>query len=228
MNAGHGLFLWEAYRKTPEGLVIGQVRTNDQLAHIQHYANSLTMLDRPQVYLKEATALLAGFEQGLEFEHIFARNILSRAKNEQVLIRMLSHKLSNNGALHLCESVPQKGSRLSDFVNPEEKILLKKAEEILFGDPENPLTNWDEADLTSLLSAQDLLVEISSIDLVEKRSITEADINRYLTTSYIPALAALHIEIDAKTVQKRLTDQISNTSLNWKHHLAFVHARGRE
>ncbi|NCC65073.1 MAG: AAA family ATPase [Spirochaetia bacterium] len=224
LNAGHGLLLWEAYRKTPEGLVIGQVRTKDQLEHILHYAKSLTILERPQVYHAEAKELLASLEQGLVFEHIFARNILSRAKNEKALIGMLMKKLATGGALHLCESVPKKGSRLSDFVREEEKKLLMKAEEKLYGDLENPLTNWDETDLADLLKAQHLSVEISSMDFVEKRFITESDITRYLQSSYLQAFSALNIEIDAKALEQRLIEQLSSTSLDWNHHLAFVHA----
>jgi len=224
LNAGHGLLLWEAYRKTPEGLVIGQVRTKDQLEHILHYAKSLTILEQPQVYHVEAKELLANLEQGLVFEHIFARNILSRAKNENALIGMLMKKLATGGALHLCESVPKKGSRLSDFVREEEKKLLLKAEAKLYGDLENPLTNWDETDLADLLKAQHLSVEISSIDFVEKRCITESDIIRYLQSSYLQAFSALNIEIDAKALQQRLIEQLSGTSLDWNHHLAFVHA----
>jgi len=224
LNAGHGLLLWEAYRKTPEGLVIGQVRTKDQLEHILHYAKSLTILEQPQVYHVEAKELLANLEQGLVFEHIFARNILSRAKNENALIGMLMKKLATGGALHLCESVPKKGSRLSDFVREEEKELLLKAEAKLYGDLENPLTNWDETDLADLLKAQHLSVEISSMDFVEKRCITESDIIRYLQSSYLQAFSALNIEIDAKALQQRLIEQLSGTSLDWNHHLAFVHA----
>jgi len=224
LNAGHGLLLWEAYRKTPEGLVIGQVRTKDQLEHILHYAKSLTILEQPQVYHVEAKELLANLEQGLVFEHIFARNILSRAKNENALIGMLMKKLATGGALHLCESVPKKGSRLSDFVREEEKKLLLKAEAKLYGDLENPLTNWDETDLADLLKAQHLSVEISSMDFVEKRCITESDIIRYLQSSYLQAFSALNIEIDAKALQQRLIEQLSGTSLDWNHHLAFVHA----
>jgi len=224
LNAGHGLLLWEAYRKTPEGLVIGQVRTKDQLEHILHYAKSLTILEQPQVYHVEAKELLANLEQGLVFEHIFARNILSRAKKENALIGMLMKKLATGGALHLCESVPKKGSRLSDFVREEEKELLLKAEAKLYGDLENPLTNWDETDLADLLKAQHLSVEISSMDFVEKRCITESDIIRYLQSSYLQAFSALNIEIDAKALQQRLIEQLSGTSLDWNHHLAFIHA----
>ena len=224
LNAGHGLLLWEAYRKTPEGLVIGQVRTKDQLEHILHYAKSLTILEQPQVYHVEAKELLANLEQGLVFEHIFARNILSRAKKENALIGMLMKKLATGGALHLCESVPKKGSRLSDFVREEEKKLLLKAEAKLYGDLENPLTNWDETDLADLLKAQHLSVEISSMDFVEKRCITESDIIRYLQSSYLQAFSALNIEIDAKALQQRLIEQLSGTSLDWNHHLAFIHA----
>ena len=224
LNAGHGLLLWEAYRKTPEGLVIGQVRTKDQLEHILHYAKSLTILEQPQVYHVEAKELLANLEQGLVFEHIFARNILSRAKNEKALIGMLMKKLATGGSLHLCESVPKKGSRLSDFVREEEKKLLMKAEAKLYGDLENPLTNWDETDLADLFKAQHLSVEISSMDFVEKRCITESDITRYLQSSYLQAFSALNIEIDAKALQQRLIEQLSGTSLDWNHHLAFVNA----
>lgn len=225
LNAGHGLLLWEAYRNTPEGLVIAQVRSKDQLEHITHYAKSLTMLERPQVYLEPVQQVLGHLEQGLEFEHVISRNLLSRAKQEGSLVQSLVERLSKTGSMHLAESVPKKGSRLSDFVKGETQQLLRTAENQLYEDPANPLTNWEEEDLICLLSEKGLSVTVSSVDLTEQRMIGEAEICRYLKASYLPAFSSLHIEIDQDSLQQDLVEQLAGRNLKWNHHLAFVHAR---
>ena len=56
-NAGHGMLLWEAYRSTPEGLVVAQVRNKDQADHINHYAGSLSSVERPHVYAEPLETL---------------------------------------------------------------------------------------------------------------------------------------------------------------------------
>lgn len=223
-NAGHGLLLWEAFRSTPEGLVVAQVRTPDQRDHINHYAQSLSELDRPIVHCNPLDKALDALSDQLRFEVIMGRNLFSRAKEEEPLLAKLKARLSQEGSMHFAESVPSLGSRLSDFVAEDLQLLLRKAECTLYGDPANPLTNWTAKDLLGLFEQAGLATTSIEMDLEESRSMAEDDIRRYLTASYLPAFAAQAVEVDAKKLEQELIGQLGGRSLVWKHHLLFVHA----
>lgn len=224
-NAGHGLLLWEAFRRTPEGLVVAQVRSKDQWEHIMHYASSLPELERPQVKIEDLEKLLKGQDQGLYFEVILGRNIFSRALQQKSLCQNLISKLAAGGSIHLAESVPSKGSRLSDFVEPNLASVLRKAEEILYQDPENPLTNWDEADLLAMFEAENLKVESNSLDLTEQRMMGREDVMKYLVNSYQKAFEHLGVQINIEQLNNQVADRLTNRPLAWKHHLVFLHAQ---
>ncbi|MBG0766548.1 MAG: AAA family ATPase [Spirochaetaceae bacterium] len=223
-NAGHGLLLWEAYRATPEGLVVAQVRSKDQEEHINHYAATLSSVERPHVYAEPLETLLPRLEDGLHFEAIMGRNVLSRAKLSGPLLAGLLSRLAKTGSIHLAESVPVAGSRLSQFIMGEEKQFLERAEAQLYGDPSNPLTNWDENDLETLFSTTGMDLKIRSLDLFEQRMMDEQDIERYLSASYLPAWKTLGIQVDEGAFRIALIEQLANRPLAWKHHLAIIHA----
>jgi putative ATPase len=218
------MLLWEAYRSTPEGLVVAQVRNKDQAEHINHYAGSLSSVERPHVYAEPLETLLSHLEHGLQFEVILGRNLLSRAKLSEPLLGSLVSRLAENGSLHFAESVPVSGSRLSHFIKGDERLLLEKAETHLYGDPENPLTNWDERDLEKLFSERGFVVDIHSLNLFEHRMMEQQDIERYLASSYLPAWKTLGIKVDEETMKAALIGQLANRPLEWKHHLAIIHA----
>jgi len=223
-NAGHGLLLWEAYRSTPEGLVVAQVRTPDQRDHINHYAQSLSDLDRPIVHCNPLDKVLDTLGDQLRFEVIVGRNLFSRAKEEEKLLAKLKARLTTDGSLHIAESVPSLGSRLSDFVAEELQQVLRKAEHTLYADASNPLTNWTAKDLLGMFEQAGLAATSFEMDLEESRSMADEDIRRYLSASYLPAFAAQGIEIDAKKLEQELINQLAGRALAWKHHLLFVHA----
>ncbi|MEA4865883.1 MAG: hypothetical protein VB088_10875, partial [Sphaerochaeta sp.] len=223
-NAGHGLLLWEAYRKTAEGLVVAQVRSKDQLDHINHYAESLPELEKPQVHLAELKQLLASLDEDLFFEVIIGRNVFSRAREEKPLCKALVARLAKQGSLHVCESVPSKGSRLSDFLPEDLQSMFIQAETLLYGQSSNALTNWDEQYLQSMFEEEGLAVQVTSLDLAEERMMGQGDIRRYLTLSYLPSFEKLALTVDGQALEMRLNELLADRALHWRHHLAFVHA----
>ena len=152
------------------------------------------------------------------------RNLFSRAKEEEQLLAKLKARLSQEGSMHFAESVPSLGSRLSDFVAEDLRLLLCKAESRLYGDPANPLTNWTAKDLLELFEQAGFATTSLEMDLQESRSMSEDDIRRYITASYLPSFAAQAVEVDAKKLEQELIAQLSGRSLAWKHHLLIVHA----
>jgi putative ATPase len=223
LNAGHGLLLWEAYRHTPEGVVIAQVRTAEQREFLTHYASTLAEIERPIIFLGETASTLEGLEDGLCFEAIIGRNLFSRAKEGRPLLEQIKNRLAPGGSIHLGESVPSKGSRLSHFVGEETAHLFKRAEAILYEDGSNPLTNWDEADLIALIESEGFTVSHNTVTLTEGRVVSPSDAKRYLDESYLPVLRSLGEHVDETALLKTLTETFNRAPLEWKHHLLILH-----
>lgn len=223
-NAGHGLLLWEAFRHTPEGLVVAQVQTSEQMQHISHYADSLQSLDKPTIVQAPLEEVLSSLEEGLVFEVILGRNVLSRLSEKLPLLNLLKGRLAERGVLHFAEGVPSEGSRLSDFCPADLQELLKQAETIIYGGEGNPLSNCKSADLVEAFAKVGLTARLEQQDLFENRFITKADITRWLATSYRGAWESLSVQVDLTRVEEELISLLAGRSIRWKHHLAFVEA----
>ncbi|HKL56929.1 MAG TPA: AAA family ATPase, partial [Sphaerochaeta sp.] len=221
-NAGHGLLLWEAYRQTPEGLVVAQVQTSQQLQHISHYADSLQSLEKPTIMHAPLEKVLASLEEGLVFEAILGRNTLTRLSEKEALLNLLKERLAPQGILHLAEGVPSEGSRLSDFCSASLQELLRKAETLIYGGDGNTLSNWKSEDLLSSFVKKGFTTKLEQQDLFENRFITKTDISRWLGGSYLSAWESLNIEVDLPKVEEELISLLGGRSIRWKHHLCFV------
>ncbi|HZJ87859.1 MAG TPA: AAA family ATPase [Sphaerochaeta sp.] len=222
LNAGHGLLLWEAYRRNPEGLTVAQVRKAEEERHITHYSQTLPHLEQPLLYRKPANEVLTDLEDPLRFEVILGRNLFSRAKKEQALAVLLKHRLAPGGVIRLAETLPVRGSRLSDFVQEKEAALLRQAETILYEGKDNPLTNWEEEDLLALFAQDGYQVEVRGKEMYEQRTLTGDDIQHYLSASYLPALAELQVAVDPKELTERLTATLVEQALPWRSHILFL------
>ena len=221
-NAGHGLLLWEAYRLTPEGLVVAQVQSSEQMQHISHYADSLQSLDKPTIIHAPLTEVLISMEEGLAFEAILGRNVLSRLTEKGPLLDLLKKRLAPQGVLHFAESVPSEGSRLSDFCSASLQELLKKAEEHIYGKDGSTLSNWKSEDLPLFFAKKGFTARVEQQDLFENRFITKNDITRWLEGTYLSAWKSLCIDVDLNNVKEELISVLGGKSLRWKHHLGFV------
>lgn len=223
-NAGHGLLLWEAYRQTPEGLVIAQVQNKEQEEHITHYAQNLQNLERPIVFQKRLQELLPTLEEGLLFEVMVGRNVFTRLDQDKKVLSLIKERLSPKGVIHFAEIVPSQGSRLSQFCSGELKEHLALAEESMYGKTGNELSNWNSLDLKTVFEQQDLVVQLQEKDLYENRFISERDIHQWIQNSYAPSWKQKGVEINPEKTEKAVCKVLANQNLRWKHHIAFVQA----
>ncbi|MDY0288185.1 MAG: AAA family ATPase [Sphaerochaeta sp.] len=223
-NSGHGLLLWEAYRQTPEGLVVAQVQTTEQMQHVSHYADSLQSLEKPTIVHAPLEEVLPSLEEGLVFEAIMGRNVLSRLSEKDFLLGQLKDRLAGQGVLRFAEGVPSEGSRLSDFCPPELKGQLKAAEAFIYGPEGNTLSNWSSPDLLEAFTKGGFSATVEGQDLFENRFITKADIKRWLVGSYLPAWEALGLDVEEGELEEQLASLLAGKPLRWKHHVSFVQA----
>ena len=223
-NAGHGLLLWEAYRQTPEGLVIAQVKSKEQEEHITHYAQNLQNLERPLIFQQKLQDLFPNLEEGLLFEVMVGRNILTRLDQDKAVLALCKNRLAPKGVIHFAEIVPSQGSRLSQFCAGSLKEKLTLAEEVIYGKTGNALSNWKSSDLMPVFAQQGLSALVKELDLYENRFITEEDVHRWIVSSYTQAWEQKDIKLDQQALEKELCDLLANRSIRWKHHTAFVQA----
>ncbi len=227
-NAGHGLLLWEAYRQTPEGLVVAQVQSSAQKQHVSHYADSLQSLEKPTILHAPLEAILPTLEEGLLFEAILGRNVLTRLREKGPLLDALKGRLAPKGVVHFAESVPAEGSRLSDFCPPSLQEILKRAEATIYGGEGNPLSNWSSQDLPLAFKERGFSATLEEQQMFENRFITKADITRWIGTSYRDAWQSLGVEVDIPTIEEELVSSLAERSIKWKHHVAFIMATHQE
>ncbi len=200
LNAGHGLLLWEAFRKTPEGLAVAVVRTSDEQAYINHYISSLDSVTAPVVLCeKELSSALDNLDtqlgNGVLFEHILGRNLFKNKTDSSLLLEKIKEHLTTNGDIVLCETIASEASRLSNFIHmgPTQDILLR-AEKIIYDN------YWSRKELVDLLHENFNTVELEDYCFTESRIATPQDVVRWMEKSYGPAI----LQTDSSMTQERL------------------------
>ena len=225
LNAGHGLLVWEAFRQTPEGLVVAHVRNAEETAYLSQYIGTLDSVSAPKIVqgqdvnnilsgLESGTFSNIGIEKGLRFEHILGRNIIScktakDLENGLAVLGKAKALLAPGGDIVLCETLISEASRLSDFIHmgPLQETLLKAEKKIYSTVP----TRTDIIDALEKLFGK---VSVSDYRFTESRTARESDIVRWVRNSYIPALGNL-TDTEASKLEKELVSVLSAAPLMW-------------
>ncbi len=211
VNSGNGLFVWEALRRVPEGLVAAHVRTEAEKNFINHYASTLDDIARPLVVasLEEAGKI----DKGIRFEWILARNPVFF----KIDVKSLKKMLTKGGTLISAESVPSEGSRLSDFVSVgSARDLLLYAEKELYSQTRD--------DILDVYKASFSVDEVEAFTFTEERVPSGEDIEKWVRRSYIPRLALDDAEKETELV-KSVTESLSGRVLSWKTCMILVKAK---
>ena len=215
LNSGHGLLVWEAYRHTPEGLVVAHVRSSEESAYILQYMKTLDPVSAPRLicdadYVHALEGLDSGIEKGIMFEHILGRNLLTDFKKGKAVLEAAKKRLAPKGDIVLCETIVSEASRLSDFIHmgPLQDTLLK-AEKTIYG--KIPARK----DIVKLLESEFASVTAEDYRFTESRSARESDIRRWVRNSYLPALPDLP-QLEAEKLEKELVSTLCAAPLMWK------------
>ena len=220
LNAGHGLLVWEAFRHTPEGLVVAQVRSKEDLAYLNQYISTLDSVSAPQVVLQsDCIKAVKGLDKGLLFEHIIGRNLLTDWPNSKATLDAIKSRMAPNGDAVLCETVVSEASRLSEFfhMGPLQDILLK-AEKKIYAKVQS------RDDLLSRLNEAFGNVEIQDYRFTESRTAREDDIRRWFANSYLPALEDI-TETEAQKIEKEMISTLCAAPLRWNTSCIIAHLR---
>ena len=217
LNAGHGLLVWEAFRRTPEGLVAAVVKTPEEKAYISHYIESLdgeNAVSAPVVVCEKDVATAIGdldcaVDSGVLFEHVMARNILPSAiGSDDAAIGILdaaAGRLAPGGDIVLCETMVQEASRISEFIHmgPLQDMLLKAENEIY-------KSYRSKEELVGLLRSHFESVEMESYRFNESRAATPQDVSRWMKKSYAPALMKVVPDMTSSQLEKMERELVSS------------------
>ncbi len=225
LGAGHGLLMWEAFRKTPEGYICAQVNKQQEFDYINHYGSQMDELNKPYVKNEKLIPFINNLEEGLLFEHIIVRNHLSNFSSLDVNFKLIESKLAKNGDISIVQTIASKGSRLSEFlVNPEAKILIAKAEASIYKQNKEGICGWNQDDLIRYLERNSYEYENTTLNQKEMRYVSPADIERWVEKTYAPTLMKLNIDFNKKDLFETISAELGNKNINWYHNILIIKA----
>ena len=177
LNAGTGLLTWEAVRRAPVGGVWALAADERTAEALRQQITHLEAFSRPVVLsgaLEDLPQLVTARGGGeIQFDVMIGRNALTRHPHKAAAAQAIVTLLSKGGRLALAETIPRHAQRLYHLVDlsPLEEALrqrLKDAEEAIYSDPDDPMVNWDAADLQSALYAAglaDVDIQVETVTL---------------------------------------------------------------
>jgi len=189
-NANTGLLTWEALRRAPEGGVWSLTRDARSAEAVRQQAARLPELQRPRLLvgsLSELPALLkACGDEAVRFDAVVGRSVLSGQLDKAAACAVLRGCLRDTGRLCLAEVVPCRAQRPSELVDPSPlgedlAARLHEAEDAAYCADDDPLVNWDAADLEAIVRAAgfELRAPLGAETQEEERRITDDTLARW-------------------------------------------------
>ncbi|MBN2351021.1 MAG: AAA family ATPase [Spirochaetales bacterium] len=235
LNAGRGLLLWEAVRRTPEGGVAGLVWEKTDLEILGHYAAERPESERPLLVPKTPASFteadLPADWRGAAFEHVVGRNAWSGREAGAAIGGLLARLLQAGGRVSLAERIPRRSTRLSELVRdtwPEGAAVLEKIESLVYANPDNPLVDWDEADVEGALAGAGLAIAARElVPYTERRFIAPADVDRWLKAdpkidSYGKRLAEVLAAKESEGFAARLRESLAGREVEWRTVVLYI------
>jgi len=160
LRADTGLLTWEALRRTPEGGVFSITADATAAETLAEQAGHCPELSKPHILAGAITdpgALLKRAGHGdVRFDLIVGRNALTRVADKPAALQAIVALLAVGGTVSLAEAIPKHTQRLYQLVDltrldGDVSDRLIAAEEDIYADADDPMVNWDAADLEEWL-----------------------------------------------------------------------------
>ena len=237
LNAGNGLLLWEAVRRTPEGGVWGSVDREEEKTALDFHNRRFKETERPTLILKTGEGYLdIGTDHtDLRFEGIVGFNSITKLPDKTAALAEMRSFLSDSGNMVLAETIPSKSQRLSNLLPssalPVEVLQqFKIAEDQIYSQDREGVLAWTETDMDRYCrdaGFTDIRKHVQPF--TERRRIRETDLKNWLAhneskTSYGMLLRErLGTQYDA--VETALFRRLSDTEVDWQFHVVFLRAK---
>lgn len=237
INAGSGLLTWEALRHVPEGGVYAAVHQAQDAAALAEQVVQLPELSRPIIFQASLDQLDQALEQqdnGVCFDWIVGRNVLTQATDKPSIIQSWIKWLQPTGAIALVEAIPAQVQRLYHLL-PQDALAtvlyqtVVAAEEDIYQAVDNPMVNWDATDLKTAFVSTGLTVQLTVETRQTEVLITPRLFNHWFSTSpsaekltYRDRLSTVLGKADLKTVETAFKRHLLNQTVLWRSQLAFI------
>jgi len=242
LNAGTGLLTWEAVRRAPVGGVWALAADERTAQALHTQAAQLDALSRPVILcgpLEELPDLITAQGQGeVRFDVIVGRNVFTRHPDKAAAVRIIASLLGEGGRLSLAEVLPRRAQRLYQLVDlsPLGEALQQRliaAEEAIYADPDDPMVNWEAADLEAALQATGLSeVQVEIETQVIQRHIGAEQLARWFgpdsgrgRPSYARRLSQYLSAEELARVQTLYTEQLRDRAVAWTSSIVYLSAR---
>ena len=236
INPGGGLLTLEALRRVPEGGVWAAAESEQEKNLLEGVLSSLPELERPNVFTAENENCNQGLGEDIRFELIVGRNLGTRKERKTELWKVLAELLAPGGIISTAEILPAYGQRLSAFfsgdstgLNKNERDLLAAAEELVYGDRNNPLLNWDETTVEAACTKAGLTVNrLETVPLREVRVVPKRTVEGWMdpgvSGGYGRALCETAGEKKGRTIAEKIIAALADRELQWTRTYLLVKA----
>ena len=240
LNARTGLLTWEAVRQVPEGGVYSYVWSTKEYESLVEQSELLSELTRPVIVPVSESNWIDALAQTTEkplpkFEGVIGRNVLMGLSDKLSAIEQISQMMAAAGSVVLAESVPRRGQRLSQLLDPQkiEADLYQQlcaAEANLYNNPTDAMVNWDIGDLQRDFETAGFDCEVEPITLQTQLVITTELLARWLGkgSKYCDCLATHNFSpADINRLREQFSQQLKNQTVTWNRTLVIIQARLR-
>ncbi|MBF2079716.1 MAG: AAA family ATPase [Synechococcales cyanobacterium T60_A2020_003] len=239
LNAGSGLLTWEAVRQVPEGGVYACAWTEATAEALTEQAIALPDLSRPTVIQSSITDLahdLGSQYPALRFDVLIGHNVLTRASDKGALVRSLLPLLRAKGVILLAETIPRHTQRLYQLVERDRlkpRIVKRwiEAEEAIYGNPDDPMVNWDESDLEAVIPSELGAIALSVEHSTTSIQITPAQLDRWFPPQSSPSnqrpsygehLAQTLSPKEIESIEQLLRVSLTYQTVSWTSAIAYL------
>jgi len=242
LRAQTGLLPFGAARVVKHGAVWALAHEDRAFETLTGMAQSLEELDRPQI-LRAGwddfdSRIRAAAGDGVAFTAIVGRNALGPLADKAGVTKRAVSLLARTGVLALAETIPSKGQRISELIDlsgvpPKTAEVFRDTEERIFGDSDDPRTNWDDGSLRARLGAlRGWKVQCTVAHEYTIRRFTATDIERWFRAPQPHERPSLGQQLsstlsadETAALRDHLARQLVGRDVRWRVSIAFLTLR---
>jgi len=232
LHDGSGLLSGEALRQVPEGTVYVLVDSaaeetslKRRFLHLEPLLRPIILCLQPQDGVLDLGDLA---RQGLRFDAVLGRSVLSRYPDKAAVVAQIGGILSKKGVLVLAENVPADGQRLSEYLaehrlDADLRKRLLVAEAGIYLDSNNTLTNWSSESLLEVVRLAGFRIEkqtqtrfLNEVLISAKKIEDWFTLNKGDKASYADQLQKGLTLPEIEKVKGLLTNELAGKMVQWK------------
>ncbi len=239
LNAATGLLTWEAVRCAPEGGVYALAAKETEAKALQEQSASLPELLRPQIAIGSLTQMPEEIAR-MKFDRLVGYRVLMRASDKESRIHTMADLLQPDGKVALSEAIPrhtQRIYRLLDLaglgISTDLSDRWVQAEEAIYANPDDAMTNWDVDDLRTLFENAGFAVELEIESSSERIQISSAMVDRWFglnnsKPSYASYLSKFLADDEVEIVRQAISDRLLERIVDWQSKSVTIFAQRQQ